>query len=192
MRVAVYVRISTTSKKQDTSNQLNVLSEYCDLMKYQITDIYKDEMSGGTSERPAYKKLFQDARKRKFDLVLFWSLDRWSREGTRATIKSLELLESYGVAYKSYTEQYIDSAGIFKDVIISLLSTLARQEKIRISERVKAGISRSDKKSGRPKLESTVIHQIKEFKKKGYSNRKIGKELNISHSTVGQYLTQAA
>ena len=192
MKVAIYVRVSTTGKKQDTSNQLNVLSEYCDAMGYEVYNVYKDEMSGGSSERPSYKKLFQDASMRRFDLVLFWSLDRWSREGTRATIKSLEILESYGIAYKSYTEQYIDSAGIFKDVIISLLSTLARQEKIRISERVKAGLERSNKKSGRPKLEPTLVYKIKEFKKKGYSNRKIGKELNISHSTVGQYLSNVA
>lgn len=188
MRTVIYARISTSTKGQNNDNQLIVLREYCDRMGYTIVNEYCDELSGGTSERPAYKQLFADASKRKFDLVLFWSLDRWSREGTRATVKSLEQLEGSGINFKSYTEQYIDSCGIFKDVIISLLSTLARQEKIRISERVKIGLNRSTKKGGRPKIEVNLITKIKAMKAEGNSNRTIGKELKLSHSTVGMYL----
>lgn len=188
MRTVIYVRVSTTQKGQDVDNQLLVLREYCRKMDYEIVNEYMDEVSGGTSDRPAFKKLFADASKRKFDLVLFWSLDRWTREGTRATIKYMEQLESYGVGFKSYSEQYIDSCGIFKDVIISLLSTLAKQEKIRISERVKAGLARTKKKGGRPTIPLDIIEKIKELKSKGFSNRSIGKDLNLSHSTVALYL----
>lgn len=188
MKVGIYARISTTNKGQDADNQLLILREYCQRMGYQIQNEYVDEVSGGTSDRPQFKKLFQDASKRKFDMVLFWSLDRWSREGTRATIRYMEQLESYGVNFKSYTEQYIDSCGIFKDVIISLLSTLARQEKIRISERVKAGLARSTKKGGRPKIDPELIEKIRVLKTDGLSNRKIAKRFKISHSTVGQYI----
>jgi DNA invertase Pin-like site-specific DNA recombinase len=188
MRTVIYVRVSTTQKGQDVDNQLLVLREYCRKMEYEIINEYMDEVSGAASDRPAFKKLFSDAAKRKFDLVLFWSLDRWTREGTRATIKYFEQLESYGVAFKSYSEQYIDSCGIFKDVIISLLSTLAKQEKIRISERVKAGLARTKKKGGRPAVQSDLIEKIRELKSKGLSNRSIGKDLNLSHSTVALYL----
>jgi DNA invertase Pin-like site-specific DNA recombinase len=134
--------------------------------------------------------MFADAAKRQYDLVLFWSLDRFSREGTRATIRYMEQLEGYGVNFKSYTEQYIDSCGIFKDVVISLLSTLAKQEKIRISERVRAGLARSNKKGGRPAITDSVVQQIKKLKSEGLSNRAIGKRLSLSHSTVGQYVFQ--
>lgn len=188
MKVGIYARISTTNKGQDADNQVLILREYCQRMGYQIYSEYVDEVSGGTSERPMFKKLFQDAAQRKFDLVLFWSLDRWSREGTRATIRYMEQLESYGVNFKSYSEQYIDSCGIFKDVIISLLSTLAKQEKIRISERVKAGLARSTKKSGRPKIDPQLMEQIRILKAEGYSNRKIAAKFQISHSTVGLYV----
>ncbi|MES2566985.1 MAG: recombinase family protein [Bacteroidota bacterium] len=188
MKVAIYARVSTSTKGQDVDNQLLVLREYCTKMGYEIINEYMDEISGGTSERPAFKKLFSDASKRKFDLVLFWSLDRWTREGTRATIKYMEQLESYGVGFKSYSEQYIDSCGIFKDVVISLLSTLARQEKIRISERVKAGLARTKKKGGRPQIELEIIENIKKLKSEGLSNRNIGKTLKLSHSTVGLYI----
>lgn len=145
MKVAIYVRVSTTGKGQDADNQREVLREYCQRMGYQIHNEYRDEVSGGTAERPAFKRLFEDAARRRINLVLFWSLDCWSREGTRATIRYMKQLESYCVNFKSYTEQYIDSCGIFKDVILALLSTLAHQEKIRIPERVRAGLARSKK-----------------------------------------------
>ena len=188
MRVAIYARISTTKKGQDAENQLQVLKDFCHRSNFQIFNEYVDEVSGGSSERPAFKRMFNDASKRKFDLLLFWSLDRFSREGTRPTIQHLERLESYGVNFKSYTEQYIDSCGIFKDVIISLLSTLARQEKVRLGERVRAALARSSKKGGRPTICPSLIQKIKSLKSEGLSNRAIGKNLNLSHSTVGFYI----
>ncbi|RYY11410.1 MAG: resolvase [Chitinophagaceae bacterium] len=188
MRVAIYARVSTTGKGQDADNQVVILREYCRRMDFQVYAEYVDELSGGTSDRPQFKRLFEDAARRRFDLVLFWSLDRWSREGTRATIRHMEQLENYGVNFKSYTEQYIDSCGIFKDVILALLSTLARQEKIRISERVRAGLARSKKRGGRPKINPDLVEQIRAMKAAGTSNRKIAAQFQISHSTVGLYL----
>lgn len=188
MIVAIYGRISTSGRGQNVENQLQVLKEYCQRMNYEVYSVYIDEVSGATSDRLSFKRMFADASKRKFDLILFWSLDRFTREGTRKCIKYLEQLEAYGVNYRSYTEQYIDSCGIFKDVVISLLSTLAKQEKLRISERVRAGLSRSKKKNGRPQTSDKVITQIKVLKEQGFSNRSIARNLRISHSTVGLYL----
>jgi DNA invertase Pin-like site-specific DNA recombinase len=185
--VALYARISTATGKQDIDNQIGILKEYCQRMDYHIYEQYVDEISGGTSERPAFKKMFADASKRKFDIVLFFSLDRFSREGVRKTVKHLEILESYGVNYKSYTEQYIDSCGIFKDVVIAILAVAANAEKRRISERVLAGLARSKKKNGRPKISIKVITQIKLLKGNGHSNRSIARTLRLSHSTVGLY-----
>lgn len=109
MKVGLYARISTTNfYYQDADNQLAVLHKFCQRMNYQVHAEFMDEVSSGTSDRPKFKKLFEDASRRRFDLMLFWSLDRWSREGTRAIIRHLEQLELYGVGFKSYTEQYID------------------------------------------------------------------------------------
>lgn len=74
------------------------------------------------------------ASQRKFDVLLFWALDRLTREGTLATLQYLERLTSYQVGYKSFTEPYLDSCGTFKDVVISLLATMAKQERIRMGE----------------------------------------------------------
>lgn len=191
MKTAIYVRCSTKNKNQDVENQLLQLRSYAEKSGLTICEEYSDYESGDDATRKGFNKMLTEARKRKFDLLLFWSLDRFSREGTRQTIQHLQLLESYKVAYKSYTEQYIDSAGIFKDVIISILSTLARQEKIRIQERVIAGLEKARKKGrvgGRPKLNEELKEKIIELKQKGLSNRKIGLELKISNSTVGVHL----
>jgi len=87
--------------------------------------------------------MFEDARLRRFDMVLFWALDRFSREGTLKTLEYLQRLDSYGVAWKSFTEQYLDSTGMFRDAVIAILATIAKQEHARLSERVVAGLRRA-------------------------------------------------
>lgn len=168
-----------------------ILREFCIKMGYEVFKEYTDQESGGKSDRPAFIQLFSDAAKRKFDLLLFWSLDRFSREGTRKTIFYLQQLDDYGILYKSYSEQYLDSSGIFKDVIISILATLAKQEQIRLSERVRAGLEKAKSKGrvgGRPRISQEVIDQILVLNQQGLSMRKIGKAVKIHHRTVAQYL----
>jgi DNA invertase Pin-like site-specific DNA recombinase len=101
------------------------------------------------------------------------------------------MLDDYRVSYKSFTEQYIDSSGIFKDVIIALLSTLAKQERIRISERVVAGLAKARTQGrigGRPTLDSSKIEKIRELKSAGMSILAISKEVRVSRGSVYQYL----
>lgn len=194
LRIGIYSRISTSTKGQDNANQLRQLREYCSNMNYTIVKEYIDEKSGGTDKRPAFQEMFEDASKKKFDVCLFWSLDRFSREGVRATIHHLERLESYGVTFKSFTELYLDGTGIFKDAIIGLLSCLAAQEKVRISERVIAGLERSRSEGrigGRRRIGQHLVCKIIKMKETGKSNRTIAKLLSIDHKTVGNYLKQA-
>src|SRR5690349_13298693 len=128
MKVALYARVSTKDKGQDTENQLLQLREYCQRQGWTVAEEFIDQKTGRTSDREAFQRLFTGAYQKQFDLVLFWALDRFSREGATDTLQHLRKLTNYGVAWKSYTEQYIDSAGMFADVIVSLLSTLAKQE----------------------------------------------------------------
>ena len=191
MKVAIYGRVSTKTKGQDTENQLIQLREYCKRMEYDIYKEYIDEESGGNPNRVSFQQLFTDAKKRKYDLLLFWSLDRFSREGVRKTIFYLQDLEDCGVTFKSYTEQYLDSTGLFKDAIIALLSTLSRQEKVRLTERVVAGLQKArlqNRIGGRKRIDENLQIQVKVLKKDKCSNREIARRLNISPSTVGQYL----
>ncbi|PSR53917.1 resolvase [Adhaeribacter arboris] len=186
MKVAIYARVST-KQHQTTENQLLELRRWTQAMGHTIYKEYQEQVSGGRSDRSEFKQMFTDAHQRKFDLVFFWSLDRFSREGVSQTILYLAQLESYGVQFKSFTEQYLDSTGIFKEMIISLLATLAKQEKLRQSERVKAGLERVAAKGiklGRPGVSSELLNQIPLLVKEGLSDRAIGKKLEISHQSV--------
>src|SRR5258708_35981769 len=114
-------------------------------------------MSGmkGEGHRPQFKRLMEAASKREVDLVLFWALDRFSREGVLPTLHHLQRLDSWGVAWRSYTEQYLDSTGIFKDAVISIMATIAKQENLRRSERIMAGLARAKRNGsrlGRPRV----------------------------------------
>jgi DNA invertase Pin-like site-specific DNA recombinase len=154
VKVAIYARVSIR-EKQDALNQLVQLREFCRRQGWKVVAEYIDRETGSVSTRSAFQQMLLHASQRKFDRLLFWSLDRLTREGTLATLQYLERLTSYGVGYKSYTEPYLDSCGTFKDVVISLLATMARQERLRIAERVRAGLQRvrqQGKRLGRPPL----------------------------------------
>lgn len=153
-RVALYARVSTLGKGQDTENQLVQLRQFAATHGWTITQEYVDRVTGKHSDREQFQRLFQDAAQGRWDVVLFWSLDRFSREGVRETLNHLERLTSYGVGWRSFTEQYLDSCGIFKDAVLSILATVAKQERVRLSERTRAGLDRARRQGrvpGRPK-----------------------------------------
>jgi DNA invertase Pin-like site-specific DNA recombinase len=186
MNVAIYARVSTKDKGQDTENQAIQLRDFAAKQGWTISGEYVDRESGAKSDRAEFQRMFQDASRRRFDLLLFWSLDRLSREGVLATLQHLNRLTSYGVAYRSFTEQYFDSCGIFKDAVISILATIAKQERIRLSERTKAGLAIARAKGrrlGRPRLKIQLA-DIARLKASGLSLRAIGRELGVSEGSV--------
>lgn len=185
MRIAVYCRVSTT--KQDNENQLQQLHEFAAKQDWQIFDDYVDQESGSTADRPEFQRMFADASKRRFDLVLFWALDRLSREGVLETLQHLNRLTSCGVGYKSFTEQYFDSCGIFKDAVISILATIAKQERVRRAERTRAGLALARAKGrtlGRPRVVMAQSGDITRLRAQGMSLRAIGRSLGISERSV--------
>src|SRR5262249_25945771 len=185
MRVAIYTRVSGQSNRQDTENQALHLREYCDRQGWEYVE-YTDRRSGTRADRTAFQQLFEDARLKKFDLVLFWSLDRFSREGVLATLEHLQKLDSYNVGWKSLTESYLDSTGMFKEAVIAILAAVAKQEHARLSERVVAGLKRAKregKQLGRPKI---VVdrEKLKAARAAGKSLRQIGAQFGISYQLV--------
>lgn len=149
---AVYVRVST--EKQDVENQLRDLIPFCDKKGYEVYNQYIDVVSGTKDRRPAFTQMFKDAHQLKFDLVLFWSIDRFSRAGTLYTLTKLKELENLGIDWESYSEPIFSSVGQFKDVVLSIMATLAKMERDKISERTKAGLARAKAEGrvgGRPK-----------------------------------------
>jgi DNA invertase Pin-like site-specific DNA recombinase len=190
MNVALYGRVSTKDKGQDTENQLSQLRAFAATQGWTIVHEYVDRVTGKHSDREQFQRLFRDAAQRKFDVVLFWSLDRFSREGVLETLHHLQRLAQYGVGYRSFTEQYLDSCGVFKDAVLSILATIAKQERIRLSERTIAGLERARREGrvgGRRRL---VVDRgrIEQMDEEGFTQTEIAKEMGISSATVCRLL----
>ena len=139
-----------------------------------------------TDDRAEFQAMFRDASQRKFDVLLFWALDRLSREGVLETLKHLSRLTACGVGYRSFTEQYFDSCGVFKDAVIAIIATVAKQERVRISQRVRAGLDVARAKGrrfGRPKVvvDSCLIAALRG---QGRSWREISQQTGISKGTA--------
>jgi len=193
MRVAIYARVSTDDKGQNPENQLIALREWCARSRHAITAEYVEHESGrkGTERRQQFAKLFEDANRRKFDLVLFWALDRFSREGMVQTIMHLQRLDSYGVAFHSFTEAHLNTDNeLVRNVLLAVLSSLAKIEAQKISERTKAGMERARRrgaKLGRPKLEEGVRSEISQRLADGATPFAVARALRIDRKTVIKY-----
>jgi len=189
-RCLIYARCST--RDQETDNQVSQLKAYAAKQDWEVVDVVVDVCSGGkgVNEREGLSKVFDLARRRQFDLLLFWALDRFSREGSRKTIGYLAMLDDAGVDWHSHSEPYISSLGIFKDAIIAILSALAKQEKVRISERTIAGLERTRRvngtRLGRPKTAQVRIDEAQRLRSEGLSYGEIGKAMGISRARACQ------
>lgn len=153
-RCALYMRVSKNDESQTPENQREPLKRLAESMGLEIVDEYVDMASGGNSNRPQFQAMLKAAKNRDFGMILVWSLDRFSREGISNTLHYLEELKRSGVALKSVQESWLDTSdsGI-GELVIAMMSWVAKQERERISERTKAGLLRaktSGKKLGRP------------------------------------------
>ncbi len=197
MKVAIYCRVSTRDKGQETDNQRLQLEGFVRKQGWKVAAVYEDRASGkrGESGREAFRQMFAAAARHDWDCLLFWSLDRFSREGAFPTLRYLTRLSELGVSYRSYTEEYINSTGIFGDVIVSLLATLAKQETIRLSERTKAGLERSKalfgRVGGRPRLECDHSKVLR-LHAAGKSLAAIAKELGVSKTSIHRIIQRPA
>jgi DNA invertase Pin-like site-specific DNA recombinase len=199
MTAALYTRVSTRDKGQETANQLHELRKLCTAQGWTIVSEYEDHESGGKADRSQFKAMMTDAAKRKFDVVLFWALDRFSREGVYETHVHLKRLDDAGVRFRSFTEPYLDSCGMFRDAVISILAVIAKQERIRIQERVRVGLERAriqGTRSGRPVGRPRVIFRhdhVFELRNQGQSWRQISKQCGVGVTTVRRaYQSMAA
>lgn len=186
LRVALYGRVSTKDKGQETENQLRQLREFAISQGWLIFAEYVDRESGATDDRAEFQRMFHDASQRKFDVLLFWALDRLSREGVLETLQHLNRLTTYGVGYRSFTEQYFDSCGIFRDAVIAIIATVAKQERVRISQRVRAGLETArakGKRLGRPR-KFVDVRKIASLREAGKPWRAIARQMGISAKTA--------
>jgi len=139
---------------QDNTNQLAVLLEWANQRGYEVVKIYEEEESAWKNgHQKELANLIEDARKRKFQAVLVWALDRLSREGALAILSLVQKLSVHGVKVLSYQESWTEAPGEMAELLYALTGWVARMESQRRSERTKAGLARvkaQGKRLGRP------------------------------------------
>jgi DNA invertase Pin-like site-specific DNA recombinase len=202
MKAAIYARVSTDDKGQDPETQLRELRSWCQARGHEIVGEYVDLETGKNGRRKRLCVLFDDAAKRKFDLVVFWALDRFTREGMFPTIQYLQRLNSYDVAFHSYAEPHLNTDNeLIRDIVLAVLSSLAKAESQKISVRVKAGMARVSasgkpwisKKGnlthglGRPKLDIAMRREIAKRLAEGATAYRVAQDLGLSQHTVAKY-----
>ncbi|MEN6534991.1 MAG: recombinase family protein [Bryobacteraceae bacterium] len=130
----MYARAFTKPEKgaQDPEVQLQQLRKFAESQAWSITTEYIDHESGAKADRPEFKRMLESASKRDFDVLLFWSLDRFSREGIIPVLTNLKRLSDYGVKYRSFREPYIDTANDWGDLIAAFAAKPAELERKRI------------------------------------------------------------
>ncbi len=189
-RVGIYVRVST--KDQSVEMQMNDLERYSKERGFSIFKVYKDNGVSGTKElRPALNSLMDDAKKRKFDVVLVWRFDRFARS-TKHLITALHEFRNLGIDFISYQEN-IDTSSPLGEAIFTIISAMAKLERDIIAERVKGGLRKAKangKRLGRPKSEVDT-DKIVEYRKQNKSIRQIASEMNLSNNLVFRTLQKA-
>jgi DNA invertase Pin-like site-specific DNA recombinase len=187
-RAVLYVRVSTRDK-QHPANQTRPLREWCDENAVRIVTEYIDHESGAKDDRPQFIKMMEAAARHEFDIVVCWSLDRFTREGIAPTFQYLKRLRENRVDFYSYTEEFFRTIGPAADLLIAVTAWIAEYERRRRSERVAAGMARAKadgKRIGRTatKFTDAQIAQMKSMHDAGVSLRAIALKFETSKATV--------
>ena len=187
-RAGVYARVSTID--QQTENQLLELRRYVQARGWTATEYIDKGVSGAKDSRPALDRLVVDARRRRFDTLIVWRLDRLGRN-LKHLITLLEELHATGVGFVSVNEG-IDFGTPAGRLQMHLLGAFAEFERARIAERVKAGLARAKsdgRRLGRPRL---VIGESVLASVRGLSVRTAAGKLGVSSATAHRWLTHSA
>jgi putative DNA-invertase from lambdoid prophage Rac len=139
MKAAIYARVSTLD--QEPENQLQELRRYLQARAWPAVEYVDRGVSGAKNRRPALDQLLADARRRRFDVLVCWRLDRLGRN-LKHLITLLEELQALGVAFVSLAEG-IDATTPAGKLQMHILGAIAEFERERIRERVLAGLQRA-------------------------------------------------
>lgn len=163
-RAALYIRVSTD--RQTTDNQDRELREIAERSGWRIVEVYRDHaVSGakGRDQRPAFDALCKDAARRRFDVVMAWSVDRLGRS-LQDLVAFLSDLHAAGIDLFLH-QQGIDTTTPAGKAMFQMMGVFAEFERAMIRERVNAGLARAKaqgKALGRPKIDAATEAAIAE------------------------------
>ncbi len=143
-RVAIYSRVSTEEQAKEglsVEAQIDKCKSFCDAREWEIFKVYKDAgFSAGTLNRPALELLLRDAKEKKFDIILVYKIDRFSRK-LKDLITILEDLKTKNINFTSVTEQ-IDTTSAMGEAFFQIIGVFAQLERGMVKERVQLSFDR--------------------------------------------------
>ena len=195
-KVALYCRVSTSTKDQTTENQLRELNSYCDRMGYQVVKVYEDEVSGAKSreKRPAYNQMCKDAFLKKFDTIIGWDVSRFGRS-MKEFVSFLADMDEKGIGVIA-VKNGLDTSSSSGRMMMKLIGVLEEWNREMLIERTRAGLARTvanGTKLGRKKITNdTMTAKIIELRNDKKSIRAIASEVGVSTATVQRELKKVA
>jgi DNA invertase Pin-like site-specific DNA recombinase len=186
VRAAIYLRVSRDD--QTTENQRLVLERVAEHRGWTIVQAYEDQgVSGakGRDQRPAFDRVLKDAVRRRFDILMVWSIDRLGRSVLHV---ANALAELDGAGIRLYCDREgIDSSTPMGRAMIQMASVFGEQERSMLRSRVLAGLERvrqQGKKLGRPKVAPKVEDAIRTRLKSGDGILKVAAIVGCGSGTV--------
>jgi DNA invertase Pin-like site-specific DNA recombinase len=185
-RAALYVRVSTD--KQTVENQIARLAEVANARGWEIVGTYNDAgVSGakGRGQQPGLDRMLRDANRRKFDVVMAWSIDRLGRS-LIDLLGTIQHLESCKVDLY-LDQQAIDTTTPTGKLMFAVTGAFAEFERAMIRQRVIAGVARAKaagKRLGRPPIDAARVAQVKQALIQGKGIGRVARELRLGSGTV--------
>ena len=149
MKVAIYCRVSTID--QNPENQKIELERFAKAMGWEY-EIF-EEIESSRNTRPIKNQIYQDALRKKYDLILVWKLDRWARSMSEL-VNDFNILRSNKVQFRTLKENIILDDNPANALMINIFCAFADFERAVIRERTLAGLGRAKsqgKTLGRPR-----------------------------------------
>ncbi|WP_315759814.1 recombinase family protein [Sphingomonas sp. Y38-1Y] len=190
-RIALYTRVSQDS--QTTENQRRELMAVAERLGWEVVAEFTDHgISGskGRDKRPGYDALMKAVARREIDMVASWAVDRLGRS-LQNLVTFLTEINAKGVDLYLH-QQALDTSTPSGRAMFGMLSVFADFEREMIISRIKAGLARSTKRSGRPPLDAEKVERIKRSLTKGVSINATAKKLKVGVGTVHRLKQQMA
>lgn len=143
IKVAIYIRVSTLDQAREGYSleaQEETMRKWCADRHYDIYDLYADRGISGKDidHRPDMRRLMQDAKTQKFNMVVFWALSRFTRS-VSDLYNTMELFNKLNISLFSYTESF-DTSTPMGRAMIGIVGIFAQLERELTGERVRAAM----------------------------------------------------
>jgi putative DNA-invertase from lambdoid prophage Rac len=154
-KITAAPRARVSTAEQTTENQ--GLREWAEALGLEVAaefnvhdSAWKRGNGKGREFDAARAELLAGARRGDYQVVLVWALDRMSRRGYKDLAAVIDELASHGTALRSKQEDWLQTVGPFREIVVHMMAWMAQQESQRRSERTKAGLQRRAEKDGLP------------------------------------------